>query len=57
MSQLELYNEVALCMAYCMGATKENAKEIAENITILEISKCISEIRNMMYERSESNGK
>lgn len=46
-----------LCMAYCIGATKENAKEIAGNITILEISKCISEIRNMMCKRSESNGK
>lgn len=51
MSQLELYNQVALCMAYCTGATKENAKEIANSLTLLEISKCINEIRNMMCER------
>ena len=44
----ELYNEVAFCIAYCIGATYENAEQIANTITVEEIEDCISRIRMRM---------
>lgn len=46
--QVELYNEVALCIAYCIGATYEDAEQIANTITVDEIEDCIDRIRMRM---------
>ena len=48
---LEFYNELAVCMAYCIGATKDNVSEIANKITIHEIEECANQIRNMMLNK------
>lgn len=48
LSNVELYNEVACCIAYCIGADYENVEKIADTITEEEIEDCISRIRNRM---------
>lgn len=45
---VELYNEVACCIAYCIGADYENVERIADKLTVEEIEDCISAIRNRM---------
>ena len=45
---IELKNEVACCIAYCIGATYENVEQIANTITEEEIEDCISRIRMRM---------
>ena len=45
---IELYSEVALCIAYCIGATYDNAEQIANQITEDEIEDCIDLIRSRM---------
>lgn len=47
---VELKNEVALCIAYCIGATYEDAEQIANEITEDEIEDCIDRIRMRMYD-------
>lgn len=44
----ELYSEVALCIAYCIGATYDNAERIANQITEDEIEDCVNLIRSRM---------
>lgn len=44
----ELYSEVALCIAYCIGATYDNAEQISNQITEDEIEDCIDLIRSRM---------
>ena len=46
--ELELYSEVAFCIAYCIGATYDNAEQIANKITEDEIEDCIDLIRSRM---------
>ena len=43
---IELYSEVANCIAYCIGASYEDVEEIANAITHSEIADCIELIRN-----------
>lgn len=45
---IELKSEVAICIAYCIGATYENAEQIANTITEEEINDCIERIRSRM---------
>lgn len=45
---VEIQNEVACCIAYCIGATYENVEQIANTITEEEIEDCISRIRMRM---------
>lgn len=45
----ELHSEVALCIAYCLGATYDNAERIAKQITKEEIIDCVHLIRCRMY--------
>ena len=45
---VEIRNEVACCIAYCIGATYENVEQIANTITEEEIEDCISRIRMRM---------
>lgn len=45
---IELYSEVALCIAYCIGAAYDNAEQIANQITENEIEDCIGFIRSRM---------
>ena len=42
--QMEMRNKAALIMAYRMGATDENAKEIAQHFKIVEIDNFIEEL-------------
>lgn len=42
---IEMSNEMACCMAYCIGATYDNVEEIANTFTDEEIWGCISLIR------------
>ena len=46
--RIELKNEVACCIAYCIGATYDNVETIANTITDEEIEDCISRIRSRM---------
>ena len=43
----ELYSSMAICMAYCIGATHDNVEQIANTITNDEIEECIDTIRTM----------
>ena len=55
---IELYSEVAFCIAYCIGATYDNAEKIANIITEDEIEDCIDLIRSRMcntYPDDEEN--
>ena len=45
---VELYSEVAFSIAYCIGATYDNAEEIANKLSICEIEDCIKLIRERM---------
>lgn len=45
---IELRSEVALCIAYCIGASYDDAIKIASAITEKEIDDCIFLIRNRM---------
>lgn len=44
----ELYNDMAICIAYCIGATYDTAEQIANTITNDEIEECIDTIRMIM---------
>lgn len=44
----EIVNELACCIAYCIGADYENVEKIADTITLEEITDCIELIRNRM---------
>lgn len=44
----EMYSEMAFCIAYCIGATYDNAEQIANQITGDEIEDCIDLIRSRM---------
>ena len=55
---IELDSEVAFCIAYCIGATYDNAEQIANTITDDEIEDCINLIRSRMcntYPDDEEN--
>lgn len=43
-----LYNDMAICIAYCIGATYDNAEQTANTITNNEIEACIDSIREIM---------
>ena len=44
----ELYSEMARCIAYCIGATYDDAGQIADLITEDEIMDCIDLVRSRM---------
>ncbi len=43
---IEIYNGMACCIAYCIGATFENVEEIANRIPVETVGECIEMIRN-----------
>lgn len=45
---IEIHSEMAFCIAYCIGATYDNAEQIANQITEDEIEDCIDLIRSRM---------
>ena len=45
---VEMRCEMAFCIAYCIGATYDNAEQISNTITVDEIDDCISLIRERM---------
>ena len=47
-SPIEICNEMALCIAYCIGATSDNVEEKANKIPENVILECIDIIRNRM---------
>lgn len=48
---LYICNQVALAMALCNGATKENAKEIAETYSMKDIMECV----NLLASKAKEN--
>lgn len=45
---IEMYNEMACCMAYCIGATYDNVEEIASKFTNTEVWDCLDLIRERL---------
>lgn len=45
---IEMYNEMACCMAYCVGATYDNVEEIANGFTGIEVLDCFELIRERL---------
>lgn len=43
---IEICNEMACCIAYCIGATYENVEEIASQIPEDKVFECVEMIRN-----------
>ena len=43
---IEIYNEMACCIAYCIGATSENVEEIANQIPEDMVFECVEMIRD-----------
>ena len=43
---IEIYNEMACCIAYCIGATYDNVEEIADQIPEDMVFECIDMIRD-----------
>ena len=43
---IEMCNEMACCIAYCIGATSKNVEEIANQIPEDMVLECIDMIRN-----------
>lgn len=48
LNPIEMYSEMACCIAYCIGATSENVEEIANKVPEVIITECIDTIRNKM---------
>lgn len=42
---IEMYNEMACCIAYCVGATYDNIEKIANKISEDMVLECIDMIR------------
>ena len=42
---IEMYSEMACCIAHCIGATYDNVEEVANTIPDEEVWKCIELIR------------
>ena len=47
---IEIYSEMACCIAYCIGATYDNVEEIANTLTNTEVWDCIGLIRERISE-------
>ena len=45
---IEMYNEMALCMAYCIGATYDNAEEVSNEFTGKEVMDCFEFIKERL---------
>lgn len=43
---IEMYNEMACCIAYCVGATYDNVEKIANKIPENMVLECIEMIRD-----------
>jgi hypothetical protein len=46
--EAEIVSEMALTMAYCIGATYDNAEKIANSFTPEEIYECVTLIREKL---------
>lgn len=48
---IEIHNEMACCIAYCIGATYDNVEEIADQISSEMVFECIEMIRDRVKDR------
>ena len=48
---IEIYNEMACCIAYCIGATYDNVEDIANQISSEMVFECIDMIRDRVKDR------
>lgn len=52
---IEIYNEMACCIAYCIGATYNNVEEIADQISREMVFECIDMIRDRVKDNKMNN--
>lgn len=52
---IEMCNEMACCIAYCIGATSENVEEIANQISEDMVFECVDMIRDKVKNNKMNN--